>query len=202
MKSKKNILLIFLFSGFVLHASAQNSSPYVETLVGYVNNSGFKATSLRSSAVARPVPVHLATDAVNRTVSPRFAVAKADYVVVLNPLVTWAAACGWTSAANASSASGVLAAPATGCQAYSELGAPAGTWRVPTQREMMIIYLVRKELVLNLTGFIDFLLDGTQYWSSSTNAAGEAWAMDFATGVMYNRSKTATYRVRCIRDIP
>lgn len=201
MKKEINILLVFLLSCFASDVLAQQS-PYVELLTGYVNNTGFKSTSLRSAVVSRPVPVHVATDAVNKTVSPKFVVALADAAVVLNPLYTWAAASGWTSAANSSLAPGVIAAPATGCQSYSQLGAPAGTWRVPTQREMMIIYLVRKEFLLNLAGVVDLLLDGSLYWTSTSNSATEAWTMDFATGIMYNRSKTNTYRVRCVRDIP
>lgn len=172
------------------------TSPYVETLSGIINNNGFKSTSLKSSAVSHPVPVHLYSDATNRTVSPRFVVAKADIVNV-----SWAAANGWTSAANSSSGTGTIASPATGCQAYSELGAPAGSWRVPTQRELYLIYTVRKELLSSLAGFTDFLMDGTQYWSSTTNSSSEAWTMDFALGAMMNRSKTSQYRVRCIRDL-
>lgn len=172
------------------------TSPYVETLTGIINNSGFKSNSLRSSAISRPVPVHLHSDAINQTVSPRFAVAKADIVGV-----NWATANGWTSAANTSSGTGTVASPATGCQAYFELGAPAGTWRVPTQRELYLIHTARKELVTSLAGFIDFLTDGTQYWSSTTNSATEAWTMDFSLGAMMNRTKTTLYRVRCVRDL-
>lgn len=201
MEFRKRILPLLFLAAAGIPAAAQNS-PYVETLTGYVNNTGFKSSSLRSTAVARPVPVHVSTDAPNRTVSPRFDIALTDYIVLLNASVTWAGACGWTTAANSSSAAGVVASPATGCQAYSELGAPAGTWRVPTQREMMTIYLVRKEFLLHLAGFVDLLLDGTQYWTSTSASSGEAWAMDFATGIMYNRAKTSLYRVRCVRDIP
>lgn len=193
------VLLICLFAWGGFPAAAQNS-PYVELLTGYVNNTGFKSAMLRSAAVSRPVPVHLPTDAVNAKVSPKFILAKVDCVYNLNPLMTWAVASGWTTAANSSSNAGTVASPATGCQGYSEIGYPVGNWRLPTQREMLLIYLVRKEM-LSLSGFVDFLLNGTQYWCSTSNSASEAWAMDMATGIMYNRSKTATYRVRCVRDI-
>lgn len=172
------------------------TSPYVETLTGIINNTGFKSASLRSTPISRPVPVHQYSDAANQTVSPRFAIAKTDLVGI-----NWATANGWTSAANSSSGTGTVASPATGCQAYFELGAPAGTWRVPTQRELYLIYTVRKELVTNLVGFVDFLTDGTQYWSSTTNSATEAWTMDFSVGAMMNRTKTTQYRVRCVRDL-
>lgn len=172
------------------------TSPYVEALTGIINNTGFKPASLRSSAVSRPVPVHLYSDAVNQTVSSRFAVAKTDIIGV-----SWATANGWTSAANSSSAAGTVASPALGCQAYFETGAPAGTWRVPTQRELYLIYTVRKELVTSLAGFVDFLTDGTQYWASTTNSATEAWTMDFSLGAMMNRTKTSLYRVRCVGDL-
>ena len=175
--------------------SGQNS-PYVEALTGNINNSGFKSASLRTSPVTLPVPTHLHSGTVNQTLSPRFAVAKTD---IIN--VNWATACGWKSTANTSSGAGIVATPATGCQAYSELGAPAGTWRVPTQRELYLIYLTRKELISNLTGFIDFLLDGTTYWSSTMYSASDAWSMDFAQGNMSNRTKTGSGRVRCVRDL-
>ena len=193
---------MFLLSCFASHLAAQ-PSPYVEALTGYVNNTGFKSTSLRSTAIARPVPVHLSTDAINKTVSPKFIVALADHAILLGPSsFNWATASGWTAASNTSNSAGILAAPVTGCQSYSQPGAPAGTWRVPTQREMMIIYLVRKEFLLNLAGVVDLLLDGSLYWTSTANTDTEAWTMDFATGIMYNRPKTNTYRVRCVRDIP
>ena len=202
MKKKINIILAFLLSCFASDVIAQ-PSPYVELLTGYVNNTGFKSTSLRSTAVARPVPVHTPGDAINATVSPKFVVALADHAILLGPSsFSWAAASGWTTASNTSNSAGVLAAPATGCQSYSQLGAPAGTWRLPTQREMMIIYLVRKEFLLNLAGVVDLLLDGSMYWTSTANSGTDAWAMDFATGIMSNQAKTATLRVRCVRDIP
>lgn len=192
-------MLVFVFSEHVVLAQLKNS-PYVETLTGIINNTGFKSTSLRSTPVTKPTPVHLSTDALNRSVAPRFVVAKTDCIVVLNSLFTWAAACGWTTTSNTSS-SGNIASPATGCHAYSEVGAGAGTWRLPTQRELMIIYLMRKELLISLAGFVDFVTDGTPYWSSSSNSTVEAWSMSFSDGVMYNRAKTSTYKVRCIRDL-
>lgn len=172
------------------------SSPYVETLTGNINSSGFKSASLRTSAISLPVPTHLHSDAINKTVSPRFAVAKVDIIGV-----TWAGACGWRTTANTSSGAGTVASPATGCQSYFELGAPAGTWRVPTQRELYLIYLERKELLAGLAGFADFLIDGTQYWSSTMYSASDAWTIDFAQGNMANRTKTSAARVRCIRDL-
>lgn len=204
MKKKINIILVFLLTCFASDMVAQNS-PYVELLTGYVNNTGFKSTSLRSTAISRPVPVHTPTDAINATVSPKFVVALADCAhsfLNLNTMLTWAEASGWTTAANTSAAPGVIASPVTGCQFYSQLGAPAGTWRLPTQREMMIIYLVRKEFLLNLAGVVDLLLDGSVYWTSTSNSATDAWVMDFATGVVSNRAKVNTARVRCVRDIP
>lgn len=180
--------------------SQTKSSPYVETLTGIINNQGFGSNSLRSSAISRPVPIHLSSDATNRTVSPRFVVGKTDYLA--SPNSTWAGACGWTTAANNSSSSaGVIASPATGCHGYSELGSSAGSWRLPTQRELMIIYLMRKELLTSLSGFVDFVIDGTPYWSSSAYSDAEAWSMDFKTGTMTNKGKTSRLRVRCVRDL-
>lgn len=187
--------------------SATTVSPYAELFLltgglinSSINNSGFKSTSLRSTPLTRPVKIHLHTDTINRTVSPRFIVAKTDIIGV-----TWAGASGWTTAFNSANGTGVAASPATGCNAYAEalLNADAGTWRVPTQRELYLIYVARKDLLsLNILGFNDFILDGTNYWSSTTNSPTDAWAMDIAAGIMYNRAKTTnTFRVRCVKDI-
>lgn len=175
--------------------NTSTTSPYVETLTQAVNNQGFKSSSLRTGMLTRPTPVHLHSDAVNKTVAPRFVVAKADVVGV-----KWAEACGWTSKANTTS-TGIVASPATGCQSYWEIGYPAGTWRVPTQRELYLLYLVRKEFVLGVSGLTDFLVDGTLYWTSTSNSATEAWGVDFEKGSMGIQPKTAVGRVRCIRDL-
>lgn len=186
--------------------SVTTVSPYSELyLLGgtlassTVNNTGFKSTSLRSTQITRPVKIHLQSDSTNRTVSPRFIVAKADIIGI-----TWAGASGWTTASNSANGTGVVASPATGCNNYGEalLNADVGTWRVPTQRELYLIYTVRKDLLgLNILGFNDFIVNAN-YWSSTASSATEAWAMDIGAGIMYNRAKnTNTFRVRCIKDI-
>lgn len=191
----KKIFFIFYLGCLTFYGYTQNVSPYVEPSSSIINNSGFKSAVLRTTPLTRPVPMHVNTDALNRTISPRFEVAKVDLLLASN----WAVANGWTNPSNSSLTTANVSSPAIGCNAYFEVGAPAGTWRVPTQKEMSLIFMVRYELasLLGLTG----LSNSGTYWTSTQNSATQAWALTINSGIMYNRSKTTNYLVRCIRDL-
>lgn len=75
---------------------------------------------------------------------------------------------------------------------------PSG-WRLPTIRELRLIYAFRYEL-----GTFDMSAMSTVYWSATESGSDSsyAWYVVFGsgnTGCKY--SKTSNYRVRCIRDL-
>lgn len=190
------VILLLAITSFA--AIAQQSSPYVETATAIVNNSGFKSVSIRATPLTRPTPMHGQNDVLNSTFPTRFDVAKADALLSGLTGMTWADANGWTNGSNSSLTSAVASIIPTGCNAYFELGTLAGSWRLPTQREMILIALTRNELNTQAAGFVQ--LSGT-YWTSTQNSATGAWSFDYSIASMYVRTKTTLYKVRCVRDL-
>lgn len=181
---------------------ATKNSPYNESSSRIVNNSGYNASALRSPSVACPVPIHSYNGTVNLKISPRFQVAKTD--CLLNgssgaATMTWAQANGWTTASDNSNNTGVIASPATGCQAYSETGAPAGTWRLPTQREMYTIFFLRKELLAGQDGYV--AMAAPNYWAATTLGGTLGWYGVRGNSTLAFGGKTSNIAVRCIRDL-
>ncbi|NDV56929.1 DUF1566 domain-containing protein [Bacteroides sp. 519] len=76
-----------------------------------------------------------------------------------------------------------------------------GGWRLPTQRELMLMYIFRPALE-DLTGVA---FAAAYYWSATENAAANSWYVRFDgtySGYTYYGAKsTATYRARCVREI-
>ena len=86
----------------------------------------------------------------------------------------------------------------TGCGAYKQSGTSAGNWRLPTQRELMLIWVMQKKG--QLTGLS---LAGDVYWSSTiySNATTSAWNILFGdNGITSKISVNYGYSVRCVRD--
>lgn len=127
----------------------------------------------------------------NDKVPFRFIIAPAD-----GSATSWAAAGGFNTSANSNLQPDGVAAT-TGCASYSTTEFPGG-WRLPTQREMMIIWLFREGIN---TVYDSSQLSG-RYWSATENTANKAWYMDFndtAPGSNVEL-KTNTYKFRCVRD--
>lgn len=181
---------------------ATQNSPYVESGSRIINNSGYAFSILRTTNVARPVPMNSQNSTINNQLSPRFQVAKSD--CLLNgstgaATMTWSQANGWTTVSDASSSTGVVASPATGCNAYSETGYPAGTWRLPTQREMYIILFMRKELVVGQDSYTK--MSAATYWTASNLGSTLGWYGIIGNSTVGFGGKTSTFSVRCIRDL-
>lgn len=114
----------------------------------------------------------------SNTVYKRFEVASADAVVGTHKLHTWYQAVGLQ--------------PAT----YRACG--DGEWRLPTVRELKLIYDMRDQLAS-----ADLPTQGV-YWAYtefSSASTGSAWAVSFSSGNPSGETKTNTYRVRCVRYI-
>jgi hypothetical protein len=103
------------------------------------------------------------------------------------------------------------------CDGYSETGADAGTWRLPTQRELQAIWILQSEMKKELSTFT--LLADDYYWSATdakeTIYAGQssgthAWTIfgsgsrvsPGSSGNAPHQSKSTPLRVRCVHEVP
>ena len=82
--------------------------------------------------------------------------------------------------------------------AYAVAIAKSDGWRLPTQRELMLIWLMQTTLVDKL-GFTSFASNG--YWSASEANSGNAWCVNFNNGSTFTDYKAYDSRVRLVRDI-
>lgn len=131
---------------------------------------------------------------VNDKVPFRFIVAPADGA----GSVTWAAAMGFTATDNSNLNPDGTSASGSGCRNYSTTEFPGG-WRLPTQREMMLMWLFREGINAVYSG--GQLAEG-QYWSATENTVDRAWYMDFSGTTPQSNFvvKTTAYKYRCVRD--
>jgi len=147
---------------------------------------------------------------INQKVSKKFAVSPTD--VGLNgsagsQLMNFAQASGWENTTgnvdNNRNASATVASPATGCKAYAgPSGGEVGKWRLPTQREMQIMYILKSSYA-GVAGFTQFT-NGSYVTSTEGGFASyvaKCWVIEWSFGSIFNGEKTGTYYVRCVRDI-
>lgn len=181
------------------------NSPYVEAGTRIINATGFNGAVLRTTNLAIPTPLHNFASTIGQKISKRFVVGAID--CKLNGASgsvysTWAEACGFTLASNSSSTSFVIASPATGCQAYSETGFPAGTWRLPTIKEMQIMFLMAPELANQSgSGFTQYAFNN---WYQSSTFYNDTYSMICFYGTMRgsaSATKVSGTPIRCIRDL-
>lgn len=94
----------------------------------------------------------------------------------------------------------------TGCRWYGTEGAPGAgrKWRVPTQRELQLMWMFRKPIGLIYTAKpMEELGKTKRYWASTEKGADQAWFFDFAQGMPYcdtQAKSTANGMVRCVSD--
>lgn len=184
---------------------ATQNSPYVEAGTRIINATGFNGAVLRTANLTIPTPLHNFQSTIGQQISKRFVVGAID--CKLNGASggvysTWAEACGLTLASNSSSTSFVIASPATGCQAYSESGAPAGTWRLPTLKELQIMFLMAPELANQSgSGFTQY---ASNMWYQSATFYNDTYSMICFYGTMRgsaSATKVSGTPIRCIRDL-
>ena len=136
------------------------------------------------------------TDAlyINQKVSRKFAVAKSDAMAV----TTWAPASGWAIDAN-SEMTGNTGTDNTGCAVYQgkDNADPKGSWRLPTQRELLVIYSLKGQLA-KTAGFTAF--SSSYYWNAA-EATDSSWHVHFTNGVTGYNAKSQRCAVRCVRDL-
>lgn len=86
------------------------------------------------------------------------------------------------------------------CASSTYGGASAGTWRLPTQKELMTLYI---NGVTSVAGpdFMTLASMQGSFWSSSTrsSAPSKAWYMYLSLGTTFFIEKTTSYQVACVR---
>ena len=111
------------------------------------------------------------------------------------------------------------------CNTYAETGAPAGSWRLPTQRELQAIWILQSEIENRCTNAVpavpfDLLYD-SYYWSgtdafesysTASSSYTNAWTVFGGTTPLGGAGNTPhqlkkgegayPYRVRCVREQP
>lgn len=84
------------------------------------------------------------------------------------------------------------------CKSYDEEGGGISQWRLPTQRELLMIWILHPQLV-NVDGFTAF--SAVFYWSV-TEGDREVWNVPFDSGgVSHDGDKGYPCSFRCVRDI-
>lgn len=81
----------------------------------------------------------------------------------------------------------------------ADLATDGGGWRLPTQRELMLMWVLNSELRLT-SGFTPFGPYG--FWSATEGNTSSSWFVDFNFGnTYYDGGKVVYNRVRCVREI-
>ena len=125
---------------------------------------------------------HLEYEEINRKVSPRYAVSPKEMGGYT-----------WLEAQK-------ICAEYTG---PSSIPSEAGKWRLPTQREMIWLFILGAMDKLNISNFTS-LTEKVYYWCATeySDDPGDAWYLHNTWGSSTNGwSKTSTARARCIRDL-
>jgi hypothetical protein len=87
------------------------------------------------------------------------------------------------------------------CNSSTYGGYSAGTWRLPTQKELMALY---EHGIVSMAS-VDFISASTMqlenFWSASSDAAApeNAWSAVIGTGATSKGDKDTTYKVLCVK---
>lgn len=135
---------------------------------------------------------------VNDKIPMRFIVAPTDL-----DALTWTAAGGVNDGGNNLNADFSSFAD-TGCRHYGDAGQPGAgrTWRVPTQRELQLIWMFRVPVGVIYPNAPMVNTATKNYWASTEKDAGNAWFFDFKEGAPHCswQAKSTTAHVRCVSD--
>ena len=74
-------------------------------------------------------------------------------------------------------------------------------WYVPAAGQLALMYLAKTDINAALAKIGGTAFESDVYWSSSEYDASSAWSVDFFDGLVINRDKFGSNRVRFVRDI-
>ena len=90
---------------------------------------------------------------------------------------------------------------ANGCSNYKS-GDGNNTWRLPTQRELYLLWILNTAIKPKVPSFTEF--SATNYWSATETNAQKSFAVAFTTGIanaFQKGSVDTNHSVRCVRDL-
>ncbi|WP_455640432.1 Lcl C-terminal domain-containing protein [Parabacteroides sp.] len=90
------------------------------------------------------------------------------------------------------------------CKNYDGEGGGVGQWRLPTQRELSMMWILHPQLIGkgDITPLYFNLFNSYGHWSATECTALTAWQVYFGDGSMTNVDKASSKcRVRCVRDL-
>lgn len=87
-----------------------------------------------------------------------------------------------------------------GCKNSNYAG---GDWRLPTQRELQLIYIFKPaiEQIFAEASISTVFSSMYYYWSSTEQNALNSWGVRLSDGYALNNPKANTSRVRCVREL-
>lgn len=87
----------------------------------------------------------------------------------------------------------------TVCKQYNPGDGSTGKWRLPTQRELMLMWILKDRLTS--LGVASFSSGG--HWSATEHSNENSWYVNFSNGHTGSSApvKSGNLRVRCIRDL-
>lgn len=114
----------------------------------------------------------------------------------------WAAAMGLNDGSNAdlSEEGPGSSAPRTGCRNYSTSEFPVGSWRLPTQRELLLMWLFRDAIN---TVYPSGSISAEKHWSATEKDGTNAWYVDFSATAPESKAAAKgsnNFKFRCVRD--
>lgn len=126
-----------------------------------------------------------------------------------SPKMNWVTASGFLASANTNAINLRSSATERGCYMYQGKAGndKKGTWRLPTQRELILMCILQqplKNISHSETGFTDFHPE--RYWSASerdeSSGRRDAYFVEFTHKILSSTIVvTTSLYVRCIRDI-
>lgn len=166
--------------------------PYVLDGAIIVSKDGYSGSAgpFHANWTSSTIPTHNETEAAN-ALAEKFQVARED--------------CNSTNAPNVELYyNGYFWVPAVAaCAAYTQSGTTheqtAGNWRLPTEKELLLIYSKKSEL----TG-VDGVISYRYYWSATEDSSDSSYAWDVYLGDGSTSSTPkngGNFQVRCVRDI-
>lgn len=205
MQKKLQLLFVPLFGAVIANAQYVETNTNiinckdmpVSSTIDYTINPNFKNNNrVKRHQIDRPISVDNGN--INARVSIRFRVAENDQ----GNMVDWATGMGYDPLDNSNLNSSPTSIRAVGCAGFTEGGDSVG-WRLPTQRELMIIAILNSKLKSGLNS-----TNSSYYWSatevSTTNAC--YFSVDNFHSSSYEKhgkiSDVVNFKIRCVKDLP
>lgn len=180
----KNIILTVFIIGLLAPTGLYAQKVYKEgnrVILDLTVKAGMPVGAITSAAkvwtgspsnTAGPMDNNTESGTINETVYHKLEIAQSDYSTGTD----------WVTAFN-------------GCKGWTHNGSTG--WRLPTQRELMLMYIFKPAL----DNLIGTAIASSRFWSSTESTDANSWYVIFTNGLTNNIDKGSSYRVRCVREV-